>query len=298
MFVHAESTEQTGSEECKDNDATLFMRLGTDFTENYYEYEIPLKMSKWFDNSEANVWPDANNIDILFDSLIAVKQRRNNRVAAGAAFTNEIYTEEDHTFAGRLIKVVGNPNLQGLKIVMIGVRNPHKDNDNPWKPDDGKDKCLEVWINELRLTDFDQHGGWAALGRVNANLADFGNVAFSGNYSTPYWGSIEKRVSERQRETIIGWDGSSSFQLGKFFPEKWGIQLPLFLGYSESFINPQFDPLNPDILFQMSAADMTPEQKAAYKQKSQNYTRRRSMNFTNVRKEKSKTSTKPMPWDI
>lgn len=298
MFVHAESTAENGPEECRDNDATLFMRLGTDFTENYYEYELPLKMSNWYDNSEGNIWPDANNIDILFDSLIAVKQRRNNRVAAGIAFTNEIYTEEDRTLGGRLIKVIGNPNLQGLKIVMIGIRNPGKDGDNPWKPDDGKDKCLEVWINELRLTDFDQQGGWAALARMNANLADFGNVAFSGNYSTPYWGSIEKRVSERQRETIFGWDGSSSFELGKFFPEKWGIKLPLFLGYSESFINPQYDPLNPDILFQMSAADMTPEQKVAYKQKSQNYTRRRSMNFTNVRKEKSKTESKPMPWDI
>lgn len=298
MFVHAESTVQTGQEMVKDGDVTLFMRLGTDFTDNYYEYEIPLKMSQWYDHSEGNVWPDANNIDILFDSLIAVKQRRNNLVSAGAAYMNELYTEEDNSIAGRLIKVIGNPNLQGLKIVMVGIRNPHKDGDNPFKPDDGRDKCLEVWINELRLTDFDQHGGWAALARMNANLADFGNVAISGNYSTPYWGSIEKRVSERQRETIFGWDGSSSFELGKFFPEKWGIKLPMFMGYSESFINPQFDPLNPDILWKMSASDMTPEQREAYKQKSQNYTRRKSLNFTNVRIEPGKKKDKPMPWSI
>lgn len=298
MFVHAESTVQTGPEKVEDNEVTLFMRLGTDFSENYYEYEIPLKMSAWYDNSEANIWPDANNIDIAFDSLIAVKLRRNNMVAAGGAYMNELYIEEDRSFSGRLIKVIGNPNLQGLKIIMVGVRNPHKDSDNPWKPDDGRDKCFEVWINELRLTDFDQHGGWAALARVNTNLADFGNIAISGNYSTPYWGSIEKRVSERQRETIFGWDGSTSFELGKFFPDKWGVKLPMFLGYSESFINPQFDPLNPDILWKMSASDMTPEQKLAYKQKSQNYTKRRSLNFTNVKIERKKKDAKPMPWSI
>jgi cell surface protein SprA len=165
---------------------------------------------------------------------------------------------------------------------MVGVRNPNKNNSNPWKPDDGTAKCFEVWINELRLTDFDQHGGWAAIGRVNANLADFAQVAVSGNYSTPYWGSIEKKVSERQRDTRYGWDGSTSFELGKFFPEKWGIKVPLFLGYSENIIRPQFDPLTPDIEFN----DLPSDQQAISKAKVIDYTRRRSMNFTNVHKER------------
>ena len=116
------------------------------------------------------------------------------------------------------ITVVGNPNLQGLKTIMIGVRNP-KSNDpnNQWKPDDGLEKCVEIWINELRLSDFNENGGWAAIGRMTANLADFADVAVSGNYSTPGFGSIEKRVSERQQEFIYGFDASSTVNLDKVF---------------------------------------------------------------------------------
>jgi cell surface protein SprA len=83
-------------------------------------------------------------------------------------------------------------------------------------------KCVEVWVNELRLTDFDQRGGWAALARVNAQLADLGSVSVAGNYSTPFWGSIDKRVSERQRDTRYGVDVSANLEMGKFLPEESG----------------------------------------------------------------------------
>jgi cell surface protein SprA len=104
--------------------------------------------------------------------------------------------------------VKGNPNLSQMRTVMIGIRNPKKDGEeaNPWRADDGQPQCVEVWVNELRLTDFDQRGGWAALARVNAQLADLGSVSVAGNYSTPFWGSIDKRVSERQRDTRYGVD--------------------------------------------------------------------------------------------
>ena len=55
----------------------------------------------------------------------------------------------------------------------------------PDNPQMKQDQCVEVWVNELRLSDFNESGGWAAIGRVNANLADFADVSFSGNYSTP-----------------------------------------------------------------------------------------------------------------
>ena len=102
-------------------------------------------------------------------------------------------------------------------------------------------------VNELRLTDFDQNGGWAALARVNTTLADLGTLSVAGNYSTPFWGSIDKRVSERQRDTRYGVDVSANLEMGKFLPQESGVKVPLYVGYSEQIINPQFDPLNPDI---------------------------------------------------
>ncbi len=297
MFVHAETTNNF-DDITKDDDVTLFLRMGTDFTDNYYEYEIPLKMTPWGATLDTDIWPNANEIDLEFQLLKDVKNRRNLKVAQGLAFFNQLYVEPDPNNPKRLMKVIGNPNLQGLKIIMVGVRNPHKNSTNPWKPDDGLPKCLEVWINELRLTDFDQQGGWAAIGRVNANLADFGNVALSGNYSTPYWGSMEKRVSERQREYIYGWDGSTALEFGKFFPEKWNLKIPVYFGYGENFIRPQFDPLNPDILLLESMQNMSPEEQKIYKQKVLDYTRRKSFNLTNVRKDRGEKAGKTHFWDI
>lgn len=297
MFVHAETSSQSDMV-TKDNDVTLFIRLGTDFTENYYEYELPLKMTPWGSSVDTDIWPSGNEVDFEFEILKALKTRRNEKLAAGLAQVNELYIESDPNNSERQIKIIGNPNLQGLKIIMVGVRNPGKNGNNPYKPDDGLSKCLEVWINELRLTDFDQHGGWAAVGRVNANLADFANVSLSGNYSTPYWGSIEKKVSERSRETIIGFDGSTSVNADKFLPEKWGIKIPVYMGYSENIIKPQYDPLNPDLLLENSLAYMAPDEQEIYKRKTVNYTRRRSLNFTNVHKERGPKKKNAHFWDV
>lgn len=295
MFVHAETSSLVDA--CKDDDAVLFVRLGTDFEENYYEYELPLKMTAWGASSADEVWPTSNDIDIEFDKLIDFKLLRNELVAQGLLSTTQTY-ESSSVFANRIVRIKGNPNLQGLKTIMVGVRNPRKSGPSPYKPDDGKSKCLEVWINELRLTDFDQKGGWAAVGRVNTNLADFGNLALSGSYSTPYWGSIEKKVSERQREEIISFDAISSFELGKFFPDKWGIRLPLFMNYGANISNPMFDQLNPDIPYRESEKIITdPDSKKEFKKANQNFTRRRSINFANVKKDRT-GDKKAHFWDV
>lgn len=289
MFVHAEAQDENG-DPLYDDDLTVFVRLGTDFNNNYYEYEMPLKVTPWGDNGRDEVWPALNNMIIEFQKLIEAKRLRD---ASGGSIAVP-YSQAD---GDNRITVVGNPNIAAVRTVMIGVRNPKQDADHPWKPDDGLPKCAEIWVNELRLTDFDQIGGWAATARVNAKLADFGNVALAGNYSTPGWGSIEKRVSERQREEIIQLDASSTLNLGKFFPEKVGIKLPMFVGFSESISNPQFDPLSPDVEIQ-SLEFESPSDKRDYLRRSQTFIKRRSINFTNVRKERSKDAGKPHFYDI
>ncbi len=123
---------------------------------------------------------------------------------------------------------------------MIGVRNPVGGKDN-------LPKSGEIWLNELRLTDFNEKGGWAANGRLTTKLADLGTFTFSGNTSTPGWGSIDTKVQERDKEQTLQYDLSSNLELGKFFPRKLGVSIPVYAGYSESIINPEYNPLDPDI---------------------------------------------------
>ncbi len=284
MFVHAEADDPTDF--AQDDQTTIFIRMGTDFTENYYEYELPLKLTAHSATAtDQDIWPDANQIDLAFDTLKNIKLKRN---ALGHP-TNQLFSRPDPDDPTRRITVIGNPNLAAVKTIMIGIRNPHKDSDNPWKAtEDGQDKCVEVWVNELRLSDFEENGGWAAISRLNIQGADFMRLDLAGSMSTPGWGSIEKKVNERQFETIKQFDASASFELGKFFNEKVGLRIPMFLNYSVSAIDPQYDPLNPDILFKNS---LTAAQTA------RNYSQAKAINFTNVSKARAQGKQARL-WDI
>ena len=287
MFVHGEAN--AGFDQIQDDEVTVFVRLGTDFVSNYYEYEMPVKISPWGNNSSSSVWPEENNMTINLNNLKDLKRNRNDLNFS----TYERYTKIDPDDASSNITVVGNPNLQGLKTIMIGVRNPKvNDPTNRWLPDDGLDKCVEIWVNELRLSDFNEQGGWATIGRMNANLADLADVSVSGNYSTPGFGSVEKRVSERQQEYIYGFDASSTVKLDKFFGDQSGINLPMYVGYSRNVIKPLYDPLSPDLIFQQNPN----ESDEAWKDRFYNgidITERKSINFTNVKIDKRKKKKEP-----
>lgn len=303
MFIHGEQQKRDGwtIDDLDDDQLTVFIRLGTDFKDNYYEYEIPLKVTKYgpngissLDNNAANIiWPEANNMEIVFDSLLNLKIRRNDEQFSNTAEYVHVMAPNDQGVVTR-IKVKGNPNLQGMKTIMIGVRNPGQDTNHPWQyAEDGLDKCVEVWVNELRLTDFDQRGGWASTARVNMQLADFASVNMSGNYSTPGWGSIEKKVSERQRDTQMGFDVSSNVELGQFFGRRMNIQVPFYVGYSAAIIEPEFDLLNPDVMLKKYDGDLARERA----QLSRDVTIRKSYNFTNVRRERPAGKENHI-WDI
>lgn len=296
MYVHAEKIDQ--NQVIDDGDLTVFVRLGSDFTENYYEYEVPLELTPWntsgFD--EDVIWPDNNEMKIKLQDLVDVKQERNVAMRKGNA--NYSLTIPYIAFRdGNKVTVKGTPNLAEVKTIMIGVRNPKKE--SLTSNDDGLEKSAEVWVNELRLTDFENQGGWAAVARVSANLADLGNVTIAGNMSTPGFGSIEQNITERQHEKIYQYDIATNLQLGKFFPEKTGISIPMHFDYSESFSDPEYNPLNPDVKFEDDLATYeTQAEQDSVKKLSQDYTRRKNINFMNVRKNRTGASSKPKLWDI
>ena len=188
---------------------------------------------------------------------------------------------------------MGNPNLGNVRTIMLGARNPEID--PVFNPvDDEFSKCAEIWINELRLTDFDERGGYAARGQVKTRFADFGNLTLAGNMSTVGFGSLEQSVTERSKEQSRQYNLTSNVELGKLFPENANIKIPVFIGVSETVLTPQFNPLDPDVELQASLADesLSEGAKDTLRNVVQNYTLRRSINFTNVRKERSTGKSK------
>lgn len=288
MHVHAEAIEEG---DLQNGDLAAFIRIGSDYTQNYYEYEVPLTLTPHLQpparydlNSYIDrdaVWPEENEIVVVMNILQQAKQERNDllRMANSPITVNSAY----HFFDGNnRVTVKGNPNLSNVRTIMIGVRNP--DQNQNIRPDDGLAKSGIIWMNELRLTDFNEDGGWAATARFTAQLADFGRVSMSGGTSNPGFGSIDKKVQQRSKEDVLQYDVSSTLQFGKFFPKNAGVNLPVYMGYSETRRNPQFNPLDPDI--PLSAAldnAQTREERDSILYMSQAYARRKSINVTNAR---------------
>ena len=295
MFSHAEVGQP--DEFLNDGDVSVVLRMGTDFENNYYEYEVPLKVTRAGENSPELIWPDENDIDLELDLLVNAKQIRNRlNVAPGNAISlGRAFEVAD---GNNIIRVKGNPNLAEVRVIMIGVRNTKGGQNNP--NDDGLAKCAEVWVNELRLSDFNNQGGWAATARATAQIADLGTANLSGSYSTPGWGSLEQKLNERQRETKQQYDFSASLDLAKFLPKEANVSLPMYYSLSESVIRPEYSPLDPDVKLDEFFRD--PELTQNYKDSIQNitddYTRRKSINFTNVRKLPGPNKKKQNFYDI
>lgn len=294
MFVHAEEQDPDNLP-FDSSDVVIFMRLGSDYVNNYYEYEIPLHPSQFSrlgtqgpDSREYKdeVWKPQNSFDFPLDLLTEVKKQRN---ASGT--TEPIFVIPDPNHPQNKVKVVGNPNLGYVKGVMVGVRNVDKEN---------QPQCVEVWLNELRLSGFNERGGYAGLARVDMKLADFGNVSMAGNYTSIGWGSIEQKLIQRQREEVMQVDVSTNLELGKFLPDKSGVKIPFYAQYSNITRNPEYDPYDLDIKLKDKIRDETdPAKKEEIRTLAQDVTVIRGFNFTNVRKERKGGSRKiPLPWNI
>ncbi len=289
MFVHGEKVNEF--DDYQDGEVSVFVRLGTDFTSNYYEYELPLTLTPWYTSMLENkiVWPEANNITINLDSIVKVKTRRNALIRSGNTdySTSVPYTEYIN---GRKITVIGSPNIANVKVIMIGVRNPKKQNLNDG--DDMLPKSVEVWVNELRLTDFDRSKGWAARGTLRTNLADLGDLALSGSYKSAGFGTLEQTISTISQDNVSTIDVATNLELGKFFPDRFGIRLPFHFDYSKTVSNPRYNPLDPDVFLKDDLLSYrTERERDSIRHMVQEYNAITNFSFMNVRKERVGNAT-------
>ncbi|MCF8360116.1 MAG: cell surface protein SprA [Prolixibacteraceae bacterium] len=301
MEVHAEEIEGYPLE---DYELSLFVRMGSDIN-NYYEYEVPLKLTPvpataYNGEVEADqyaVWPDENrlNLDLTIFSDLKLNRDGEIRKAGSTISRNDVYEEMHENYAGgkNTIRIKGNPTLGEVDNIHIGIRNP--------KYKKLSEKSVEVWVNELRLSDFDERGGWASNGRMSLRLADLGNISLAGRTQSVGWGSINQVASQRSLDNLYEYDFAANFELGRLLPEKIGLHMPLFYSYSYSMANPEYNPLNSDIkLVDALATIDSPEEKEELIAVSQDVATRESFNINNVTLEpqRKKTDRVPLPTDI
>ncbi|OAV43071.1 cell surface protein SprA [Lewinella sp. 4G2] len=297
MFVHAEALGESRFNRPEDGELKLFLRMGSDFEQNYYEYEVPLRMSDTtgfaaalgensnFTNTRSyadSVWLAENEVDLPLDLLRELKLERNE---TGIPITQEYSTTfqpkassdvEKLRNITHTIRVKGNPNLGFVKVFMIGLKNEEDLNNNSLS--------AEVWVNELRLEGLDERGGVAGLARADIQLADLGSITAAANYSSIGFGGLDNSVTERNREATSGYDLAANISVDRFFPQKWGLQLPVYLQHSRNVSTPEYDPYDLDIRVKEKTdlAD-TREARDSIREQAQEINKITAINVNNVR---------------
>ncbi len=291
MFVHANHLVPDATN-LQDNQLAVFIRLGSDYKNNYYEYEIPLVLTpdrsdynKYSTADRQQVWPQDNMLDISLDVFTQVKKERNFQRESGASYT-KVFSGYDPDRPANKISVLGNPTLGEVKVMMIGVRNIS-----------GEVKSGEVWVNELRLLDTNNDGGWAASGTLDIQLSDFGRVNVTGRYVSDGFGGLEESVMERSTDTQKNYSVTTSLELGKFFPDKAKVSAPLYYSVTKEEIRPRYNPLDTDMRLD-DALESAPTQQERDSIEAITVTKTTSTNFSlsNVRWG-LKTKRHPMPYD-
>lgn len=291
MFTHAE--QLIDGPELNRGEMTAFLRLGSDYTNNYYEYEIPLSItppgeysSRVTADREA-VWPVDNMFDFpleLFTDLKLERNREKRKANATVSFTS-VYSIYDPDKPNNKVSIIGNPSLAEVSVMMIGVRNNAT-----------VQKSAEIWVNELRMTDYDDEGGWAAQANLNIGLSDIGSINFSGRKETAGFGAIDQNMQQRRNDDFSSYTISTNVDIGKLLPDKVKLSAPLFYSYSSQTVTPKYDPLDKDIKMEDALEVVeTKAEKDSIKNLAQDKTVTKNFSLTNVRL--NINSKNPMPYD-
>ena len=290
MFVHANAFEQN-STNLQDNQLALFVRLGSDYKSNYYEYEIPLKLTApghydRYSGADCKlVWPEENMLDIPLSVFTTLKKERNKAKSIGQASYSYPYTAYDEEHPNNKVSIVGNPTLGEVRTMIIGVRNLASDQ-----------KSGEIWVNELRLKEYNNSGGWAAQGNLNMQLSDVGSVNVTGKYVSEGFGGLEDGVAQRAQDTYKTYSVTTNFELGKFFPDKAKVSIPLYYSVTKEETRPKYNPLDTDMKLDDALDAMESHERDSIESIAVTKTTSTNFSLSNM-KVGIATKKHPMPYD-
>ncbi|TGE27746.1 cell surface protein SprA [Hymenobacter metallicola] len=283
LFLHAESDDPNVRN--SSTPVRAFVRIGTDYTQNYYEYSLPLKFTQPGQRSDREVWPEENEVRISFQEFIDAKaeRNRNNPGNFQVPYVKQLAN-------GTTITIVGNPDFSAVQGVMIGILNPQ---------DDNASKSLCLWADEFRVFDYDRENGWAATARFNTKLADLANITATGSFTSVGFGGLQDKVAQRSLDNVMRGDLNAAVAADKLLPGKLGLRIPVLVQAGKETRSPQYDPLDPDTKLEQSLQKFeSNEEKAAYRKEVIDQTSSRSISLLNVRKERLNPEKKVRPYDI
>src|SRR5690606_33854488 len=184
------------------------------------------------------------------------------------------------------VAIKGNPNFGDIRNLMIGIKNRTS-----------TDACGEIWFNELRISDLESKGGWAAVMSTDVNLADFASVSATGRQSTAGFGTIEQGPNQRSREDVKQYDVVTNINIGQLLPQKWGLQIPFNYGQGVEVITPKYDEFYRDIELDTQLSNANAAERDSILNVNENYTKRKSINFIGVKKNRT-GDAKPRFYDV
>ena len=291
MWVHAEAPIDN-IRDLRSGDLSVFIRLGSDVKNNFYEYEVPLRLTPPDHYSDspsdrAIVWPESNFLNFDLQTLVNLKKERNrakrneeNGVGYGTLFTGRDPDNENNRIA-----VMGNPSLSDVRVMLVGVRN------NSANVKDGT-----VWINELKVTDFESSGGWAMDGSANLNMSDIATVNLGAHIETAGFGGVDQSLNERRMDDYHRYNFAVQADLGRFLPEKAKVRAPIFYSISKEKTTPKYNPLDQDVLLKDALDDAADKhERDSISAFAIEHSTVRNFSISGLTSEvKSKN---PMPWD-
>ena len=291
MWVHAEKLIDDMTK-LQSGEISVFLRLGTDVRSNYYEYEVPLQLTpagKYADNAKdrAIVWPRENYMDFNLQALVDLKKERNrakNEQQPGVGFAT-LFTGRDPDNERNRMAVIGNPSLSDVRVMLIGVRN---------NASTAKDAI--VWLNELKVTDFESDGGWAAKGNLNIGVSDIATLNFGAHVETAGFGGVDQSLNARRMDDYEQYNFALQVDAGRFLPEKVKLRAPIYYSVSKEIITPKYNPLDQDVKLKDALdACATEAQKDSIRSYSVEHSTIKSFSISGLKFDvKSKN---PMPWD-
>ena len=268
MFAYGDSSETNEYVHGDSSDLMLFIRFGADST-NYYEVISPIfpgwegGRAGWKGNqvdvdllaiSQLKALSQSGKIDTTTgefyftylvrdpqgaptDGKMLLTEDELARLRAAGHDPRVDRFSLDRVYAkpglrsgeAAIYRVRGNPSMQSIKQLSIGLRNQAANNAYSGR----------VFLDELRLDQARNDPGLAAYARLNTKLADFMNV--DGNV---LWRQEDFRTfagsGGNSTDREAGMSASSNMQ--KFLPGSWGLSVPIKVNLSRSVSLPRFGP--------------------------------------------------------
>ena len=241
--VHGASNSPQVKERIREN-LRLFVRLGANESGDYYEYEQPLTVSNVpGTEGAASLWPETSEMNLLLGALSELKTARDQSgERTDTTFTSDrVDLPLDFAPDGTRLKIRGTPSLDGIKTVVIGVR--HVGEPTSAAPL----RNVELWVNELRVSGFDEDSGWATNTSTNIKLADLATIQGSFQRRTNGFGSLSSTLDEREQDDNTNWSLRTDFNVDALLPEQQGWSIPVTLQLQSSLTEPQYDPERGDV---------------------------------------------------